>query len=757
MSKTKQVEQTSPLPVASVKSYNNLVAFDTYIANNSAPSQNEDTKLIVKKDESYGPAHSIAYLGFNAGEYNIPDIIGSFKLRLHVTKNDNPGNISVYFVPDDSFLNTEFNYNERPQFNNLITSFSTGDVDADGWLIVDVTNSDLLTKFRTDGNISIALMGEDSLVYHEFSSSREKDYVPSLQLGTRNETITASNKVRYISVAITGNDNDSNMARVSEVNVINAEGKFEGRERWTVTKASNLAGWENMFDGSQDTYWEAKLPAPVYFIIDLGKFIDIKALIYTPQKTGYDGRVSDIQIYGSEDGSSWGIIGSRSIKHSDGNSPYIIFTGNEATLSQVEKSYSFPVKTAWKIELNRLKNQVGSGRSPLNVTELYFNEPGIVCIWIGDAKASNGDILEAREGHWDGSKRHRLQQGLNSFYCNAGNPLYLQIASNSSLDNSRVVSVRIMASNVLYYPVFRTRMTSQSEWLSMIDKYSSINYYEMITNRIILGLEREHFEPYKNQVNMQELADTYDECTIPTELAAGIRDNDKSFMHRPDVNPYHYLPGSRGHMTTYTNRIIYNINLTKKMVIPGEVRSFWGIWHEMGHNLQTTGLNWSEVREVSVNIYAFGERGYATPLNSLVTSYDSHFDKTYNALKNVDSYSQLSDSDKENLFHHLFFVFGETFMYALHRRYRENMNGGNNDPEFEIGKTADEQMNVIAIISSKIVQFNLVKFYSFWKLELTTETIETINKYNFEELTGFDKLPSELVQGKPEGDYDMRF
>jgi len=291
----------------------------------------------------------------------------------------------------------------------------------------------------------------------------------------------------------------------------------------------------------------------------------------------------------------------------------------------------------------------------------------------------------------------------------------------------------------------------------MINTYSSIDYYEMITNRVILGLEREYFEKYKNQVNMQELADTYDECTIPTEMAAGIRTNDENAMHWPDVNPYYYVPMDKHYMITFNNRISYHVNLTKRMVIADEVRTFWGIWHEMGHNLQTTGLNWSGQTEVSVNIYAFAERAYTTPINSLAASYDLDFEKAFNALENIESYSQLSDRNRESLFHHLFFIFGKTFMYELHRRYRENMHGEINDPEFKVGATPDEQMNVMAIISSKVVQVNLVKFYNFWKFKLTEETIETINKYNFEEISDFEKLPSELVQGKPEDDYDMRF
>ncbi|MEG5986696.1 M60 family metallopeptidase [Enterobacter kobei] len=755
MAAMKLFEQISSFPVARVQTYNNLVVFDTYVANSSTPSQNEDDKLIVKKDESYGPGHRISYLGFNAERLNIPNIIGSLTLRLHPTNNDKIGNVSVYFVPDDSFWNTTFKYTNRPHASMLINTFSTSDTDADGWLTIDISNSEVIAKFRKDGHISLALMGEKSLVYHEFSSSKSPEHSPLLQLSTANTEINPSNSVRYVSFSIISNTPPQQILKISEFNVINSNGVIVDRSKWRVTNATNMDGWNKMFDGIQGSFWKAESPVPNFFVVDLFELIDIKAIVYTPVVDEFYEFSSDLLVYGSNDGNSWYLIGSRAIDKSENNSPHIIFTGSEATLTHVEKTYSFPIKTAWDIEVDRLKNK--AGRSPLNVTQLCFNQPGIVCIWVGDEEAKADDFLEAREGQWDGSERHRLRYGLNCFRSNLGNPLYLQIASKSSLDNSRVAYVKIMASNALFYPVFITRQTEQSDWLSMIENYSSTNYFEMISNRIILGINRLHFEPFKNVTNMQELADTYDECLIPTELAAGIRDNDHNPMHRPDVNPYYFVPSSSGFMTTYVNRITYHLDLTKRMVTPNEVRTYWGIWHEVGHNLQTTGLNWSGQQEVSVNIYAFGERAYSSTLDALIESYDKSFSNSFNALKNVDSYTQLSNSNKENLFHHLFFIFGEGFMYDLHRRYRENLSGNGNDPEFSIGATADEQMNTLAIISSKISSLNLVDFYIFWKFPLTNQTINSIGSYNFNGIKDFEKLPSALVKRNPDNMYDMRF
>ncbi|MBC8954985.1 hypothetical protein [Xenorhabdus sp. PB62.4] len=85
------------------------------------------------------------------------------------------------------------------------------------------------------------------------------------------------------------------------------------------------------------------------------------------------------------------------------------------------------------------------------------------------------------------------------------------------------------------------------------------------------------------------------------------------------------------------------------------------------------------------------------------------------------------------------------------------MSGEISDPEFHIGATASEQMNIMAMISSKIVQKDLTDFYKFWKFPLTQKTISTISDYELEKITGFALLPSELIKNQPESNYDMHF
>jgi hypothetical protein len=188
-----------------------------------------------------------------------------------------------------------------------------------------------------------------------------------------------------------------------------------------------------------------------------------------------------------------------------------------------------------------------------------------------------------------------------------------------------------------------------------------------------------------------------------------------------------------------------------------EAGTFWGIWHEIGHTLQTTGLAWAGQSEVSVNIYAFAQLAWSRPVDEMAKQYDPTLEKAFAELDNVQDYSQLSPTSRESIFHHLFFFYGEKNMYALHQRYRANLAGEVNDPEFSIGSTDAESMNIMAMISSKVVTSDLTPFYLFWKFPLTNQTIDTIKGFGFAPITDFKKLPSELIVGVAPEDYDMIF
>ncbi|KIF52488.1 M60 family metallopeptidase [Vibrio owensii] len=747
--------QTTPLPKAKSPNYLSTTVFDTYIAQNT-DSVSGEQRLIVKRDDNYAPANREAYLGFDLEKYNIGGFLESAELKLHVlTEGD--ADIDILLVSDDTFWNSSFDWAGKPITSDTLTTFSTAERDEEGWVTIPLDTT-VLNEIKADGNLSLALKSKTSLVYNEFSSSEAGDeFAPKLILNSNSQAITDASSVRYLNVVAATEENGFGEIKIAEFDVINSEGKLVTRDNWQVLDGTQTDNWELMFDGEHSTHMRIAEGTPNYVNIDLGENIDINALVYTPPKEGYSGRIKDFLVYGSSDNEEWRLIASRTIPHGDGNAPHIAFAGQQSELQQAEDLLTVDVRPNNSVEAERLAN---SKRTDVTPTGLYFYGEGTVVVWAQGTQ--EGDFLEAAGGAWAGSPKFPLKEGLNSFnFAHTiypddadGMPLYLHFSSNESSDKERSANVRLMASNTEKYPVFYNDETTQNEWEQMLTQYSKPERLEMVGNNMILDIRRSYYSP----TNMQELSDVYEEVLEPTELAAGISNSDTNPLHHSDDNPYIFLARNTDYMAKYDDYLAYNyLSLTHRMITPEEARNFWGIWHEVGHTLQTPGLKWSGQGEVSVNIYAFAARAYNTPINELVTMYDPEFTKAFSNLTQVSTYSELERASREMMFHHMFFVFGETVMHDLHQRYRENIHGEINDPEFEIGSTDEEQMNVMAMMASKTTETNLVSFFEYWKFPLTQVTIDTINDYGFPELQEFDQLPSELVSGNPPEMYDMKF
>lgn len=745
--------QTTSLPKAAPPSHIKNTAFDAHIARN-ANSTNSDVKLIVKRDDNYSPGHRDAYIGFDLSKYNIGGYIESAELKLHVLTAP-IDNIDVLLVRDDSFWNTIFSWKNRPETSEVLATFSTKDRDKNGFVTIPLDTT-VLNEIQKDGKLSLALKSHTPLTFNAFSSFEAgADLSPKMIINRNAQDVMDSSAIRYLNVVAAREENNFNEIRIAEFDVINSKGQLVNRDNWQVLGGTQTTNWQLMFDGKHETHMRLRDAAPNYVNIDLGETIDINAVVYTPPKTGYYGRVKDLLVYGSSDNKEWRLIGSRTIPHGNGNAPHIAFTG-EQSQQQVQASMKVALRPNNAMEAQRLVN---SRRTDVTPTGLYFYNEGSVVVWVEDVQ--DGDVLKVTDGAWAYSKSYPLKEGLNSFNFAEtiypdwadGMPLYLQFSSSESSDIERETRVRIMASNTERYPVFYNGVTTQRQWEDMLAEYPTPNRLEMVSDNMILEIYR----PKYSLVDMQALSETYEEVLIPTELAAGISSDDPNPLHHSDRNPYIFLANTNGYMFKSSDYLSYHFDLGRRMYDAEEARNFWGIWHEVGHTLQIRGLNWRGQSEVSVNIYAFAARAYNTPLSNLTAMYDPEFTKAFNKLTQVSTYSELDRASREMMFHHMFFIFGETVMHDLHQRYRENIHGKRNDPEFEISATDDGQMNVMAMIASKVTETNLVPFFEFWKFPLTQTTKDTINGYGFSNLQDFDKLPSELVSGKPKEMFDMKF
>lgn len=91
---------------------------------------------------------------------------------------------------------------------------------------------------------------------------------------------------------------------------------YSARSGWKVVASSSYERGEgelfHAIDGSPDTFWHSRWSGsvaqpPHHLVIDMGKPIDVAAVVYTARQDGNrNGRVKDYEVYLSLDGKQWG-------------------------------------------------------------------------------------------------------------------------------------------------------------------------------------------------------------------------------------------------------------------------------------------------------------------------------------------------------------------------------------------------------------------------------------------------------------------
>jgi len=737
------------LPVAKVNTYTVTPMFDTFARSNGSYSKNTAREIMVKNDGSHYRREG--FLSFDLKKYAIPGMIKNVTLRLYV-KDMIQSSVyqNIYLTKNDNFVNTSFKFRDKPNISRWLKSYKVSRSDRGKWINIDLPSS-AVDRIYKNKKLSMAIRGKTygARAWVSMASSEDTAHKPQLIVHLNNKEISpeSAENVRYLTLVVSREENNFKKTIIGDLDIIDQNGNKLDKKSWTEVQSSGK-NFQYLLDSDPTTHWIANGATPHYITIDLKKSYDIAAIVYTPKAIGYFGRVGDFMVYGSSDMRRWSLMASRSIQRGKGNSPKIAYAGKYHTdFTQRRDEFDFEVKISEETEKARLQNS--ALRSGLQTTGLHAQRDGIVILSVSNEAESNN--VHIRLGPWAGSKRYTLHKGLNSLAIHKEDVLYIQASSDTKKNEKVHIIMYSIGTNT--YPLFTMGKTSTKEWEKSIEE-RTYDLAQFESKRVRLTFPASYLDTL-DPINFETLAKTYDEMTRVTELAAGIDPRTRNPLHHPDVNKYHYMVHNIGYMATYIGRITFREALTARMIQPNIARDFWGIWHEMGHNLQTLGLTWLGQGEVSVNIYAFAARAYTTPLDDLVLRYDKIFQNACNDLKVKRSYASLASTNREMMFHHLFFIFGEKFFYKLHQRYRENLHE-KKDPEFFIGNT-EEKMNVMAIMASKVTETNLIEFFDFWKFPLTQSTRNIINNYDYQPLIHFKESPSMLIRYRESNEYDMVF
>lgn len=162
-------ETTNPTPVA-----------DAYVNSYYSDENNGDSSFLYVENSEWGTSKLI-FIRFDLSSIPTEATIKSAQLKLYAAVALDGGDVSAYYVRDDTWRELGLTYDNRPNISNTLTSTEEG-VSSGSWRSWDITE-DVLEAFHDDKLLTEALMWENATEYgciHFFS--RESGWPPKLEI-----------------------------------------------------------------------------------------------------------------------------------------------------------------------------------------------------------------------------------------------------------------------------------------------------------------------------------------------------------------------------------------------------------------------------------------------------------------------------------------------------------------------------------------------------------------------------------------------
>ncbi len=266
-------------------------------------------------------------------------------------------------------------------------------------------------------------------------------------------------------------------------------------------------------------------------------------------------------------------------------------------------------------------------------------------------------------------------------------------------------------------PHYLLGKTTKEDWKTQLSTYTSTRDVVMESKRAFMVFSRENALAWQD--NDQDLVLNTADQILDAESAISGLDN-SSETHRRNTNQFLMTQAEDGWMYATNFRTAYSAGAAKFAFTPlitgkgQDSEHAWGIWHELGH-LHQQPWTWSELGEVTVNIYSLAAERYLLPsgralqnsgFKSKVMAYlaGSDDNKNFNA-DSVDVFFRLY------MFHQLWLAYGDNFYQQLHKITRVEK------PELN---TDAEKMKYFMLKACIISGKDLTGFFKKWGLQADT-------------------------------------
>ena len=301
-----------------------------------------------------------------------------------------------------------------------------------------------------------------------------------------------------------------------------------------------------------------------------------------------------------------------------------------------------------------------------------------------------------------------LTAGLNTITDATGGILYLRYHNSAAEGTCRIRFI----SGMKPIPYYQLGKTTSSEWVAMVEQLN-VPDVQLVGERCMITFGLQNARASKTE-DMEALVRKVDRVIRVEDSISGQFGPDP--VDQPNV--HRILLTESDHPDYFMAATFYRTWYRSSDAVSAILKATnltWGPWHELGHMHQQGSWTWSELTEVTVNIYSIAVEK-ALGVNPTRLTSQGEWTNAANYLA-----KPLSDKDfnasgvsvwvRLCMFQQLKLAFGDAFYHQLHRLARRDANRPS---------TTDTRMRWFMVNASRSAGRNLSGFFKTWGLKLST-------------------------------------
>lgn len=316
------------------------------------------------------------------------------------------------------------------------------------------------------------------------------------------------------------------------------------------------------------------------------------------------------------------------------------------------------------------------------------------------------------EANWNPTS-YALTAGVNTITNAVGGIMYVRFHNDNPAGSVRIKFI----SGMRPIPYYQLGRTTQADWVKMVDNISNVPDVQLVGNKTIITFSMANARTYKNE-SQEALVKKADRVIVIEDSISGLFGTDP--IDQPNV--YKYLMTESDHpgyfMAATFYRTWYGSTTGGVPAILKADNLTWGPWHELGHMHQQGSWTWSELGEVTVNIYSIAvEKAFSITPTRLTSQGEWNNTAAYLARPEAERNFNGSNAGvwtRLCMFQQLKLAFGENFYHELHKQARRETNRPT---------TTDTRMRWFMLKACSISGKNLTSFFQKWGMKLSTQPV----------------------------------